>query len=147
MSIAMGLVLSANPQMLAGGFYAMQSLMPLFIPTLFVLAGLVAGRAHDCGWPAWPIVALLAFVLLMVEVFARSVLGSPRDPFWRVGHSLPTALAAIRALGALTAWACMIALIFWPGRKRKKVWRPDQGTRIASAASLAAAGAGVAADR
>jgi uncharacterized membrane protein YhaH (DUF805 family) len=117
--VVLALMLSANPQMLAGGsFYGLQALAPFFIPVFVVLAGLISGRAHDCGWPAWPVVAVFAGALLIVEVSVRSVFGTPTDPFWRFGHSLaPTIFAIANLLSVLLPWACMITLLVTPGQK------------------------------
>ncbi|MEQ1493805.1 MAG: DUF805 domain-containing protein [Terricaulis sp.] len=60
-AIVMQLAMFALAAMLGGielMFEHTEWIMPLFLPVVLVLFGLIAARAHDIGWPGWPIVAL-----------------------------------------------------------------------------------------
>jgi uncharacterized membrane protein YhaH (DUF805 family) len=93
---------------------------PLFLLLIPILWGLIAGRAHDLGWPAWPIIALFllpwpAWAVVMdgaLGVFGGAVVTA-------VGDSVPFAVlnAAIFIPAALYLIA-LIVLAAVPGQKQ-----------------------------
>lgn len=97
-----------------------QLMFPLFVPMILVAWALLAGRAHDLGWPGWPFVALYVapfapWVVVMDQVFGffeGAVFNAVSE------HVSLEMLLTVMFASVGLFWLAFVALAAMPGQQK-----------------------------